>query len=312
MWCAAIVALTLFADTAAADTPATVAAPNKSEQPDKTRLDSITVEAKRERAILERQVSTFVSGITTIPLHDSLARWGKQSSICPLVAGLPREQGEFMLTRLSNIALAAGAPLAPEQCKANFYVVVTSVPDALMKAWERRDITMFGEAGGGKINRFLKSDAPIRVWYNATLYTSEGTPLTADMPGLGSTAPTPNGSPLPGVPTNSRAMNFRLSRDEVRDLTSVIVLIDARRAKGVSYGQLAAYIAMVGLAEIRMDAQFGDAPTILNLFKNPQGAPPLGLSSWDQAYLKALYHTQHEDPMQLGEMKTSMLHDIAP
>src|SRR5271169_2060451 len=60
MWYAAIVAVTLFADTATADTPATVEAPNKSEQPANPSLDSITVEAKRERAILERQVTTFV------------------------------------------------------------------------------------------------------------------------------------------------------------------------------------------------------------------------------------------------------------
>ena len=49
-------------------------------------------------------------------------------------------------------------------------------------------------------------------------------------------------------------MGFRLTRDEVRDLTSVVVLHDARRLKGVTFGQLSAYIAMVGLAEIRLDA----------------------------------------------------------
>jgi hypothetical protein len=39
----------------------------------------------------------------------------------------------------------------------------------------------------------------------------------------------------------------------------VIVLIDARRVKGINFGQLAAYVAMVGLAEIRVDAKIGDS-----------------------------------------------------
>jgi hypothetical protein len=42
--------------------------------------------------------------------------------------------------------------------------------------------------------------------------------------------------------------------------------VDARRIKDINMGQFAAYIAMVGLAEIRLDAKLGDAPTVLRLF----------------------------------------------
>lgn len=77
-------------------------------------------------------------------------------------------------------------------------------------------------------------------------------------------------------------------------------------------GQLAAYIAMVGLAEIRIDAKLGDAPTILQLFTDTEKAPALGLSTWDTAYLKALYHTEHDDKTQLLALKSSMLKEIAP
>jgi hypothetical protein len=37
-----------------------------------------------------------------------------------------------MLTRLSQIAASAGAPLAPQHCKPNLFVVVTSEPNALL------------------------------------------------------------------------------------------------------------------------------------------------------------------------------------
>ena len=72
----------------------------------------------------------------------------------------------------------------------------------------------------------------------------------------------------------------RLTRDEVRDLTSVIVLIDARSLKGVTFGQVAAYVAMIGLAEVRLDANMGDAPLDL--------AAVQGISSYTRTRLEPL------------------------
>ncbi|HVO47588.1 MAG TPA: hypothetical protein VMT29_14770, partial [Steroidobacteraceae bacterium] len=88
-----------------------------------------------------------------------------------------------------------------------------------------------------------------------------------------------------------------------------MVIVDSRRARGVTFDQLAGYVAMVGLAEIRPNADPGATPTILKLFAGT--APTEGLSPWDQAYLKALYHTDQADKMQLAEIRTSMLRDIA-
>jgi hypothetical protein len=70
----------------------------------KPQLQTITIEARRQ---LERQVSHFVASVVVHYSQDSLVRWNIK--ICPLVAGQPREQGEFMLTGISQIARAAGA-----------------------------------------------------------------------------------------------------------------------------------------------------------------------------------------------------------
>jgi hypothetical protein len=82
----------------------------------------------------------------------------------------------------------------------------------------------------------------------------------------------------------------------MRDLTSVWVMVDTQRArgKGVTFGQIAAYIAMVGLVELRSDPKLCTTPTILSLFSTLERKPPPGLTSWDQAYLN-LYHTAHDD-----------------
>ena len=285
--------LSLLAAIAAAEPQAKPPEPRSESE-----LQSVTVEAQRNRAMLEQRVKTFVSDITTAPIQESLAQWQKEIPICPEVAGFPYDDSEYVLSRLSQIARAAGASLAPESCSANLHIVVSSVPDELIAEWSNRKPWMFGNAGGTKIRQFLKGPAPIRVWYNTAFFNGDGIPCKTYDGGV------------QVCEQDAQVAQVRLAA--VRDFSSVIVLVDARQTQEISIGQLAAYIAMVGLAEIRVNAKLGVAPTILRLFTDPTNAPPFGMSAWDEAYLKALYHTQHDERTQLLSLKTSMIKDIAP
>src|SRR5579872_1581305 len=141
--------------------------------PPKSELDTITVEAAREREKLAQQVNQFVSSIAVKRSDQSLANWEREMPICPLVAGLPRADGEYMLTRISEIAAKAGAPLAPPHCKPNLYVVVTADPQALIKAWSKRDVNLFDNGddhGWTEVRKFLNAKSPIRAWYNVEIY----------------------------------------------------------------------------------------------------------------------------------------------
>lgn len=266
----------------------------------RTRLDTVTVEAQRERAALARRVKKFVSGITRVPFQDSLAQWEKENPICFAIAGMTRAYGEFTLSRLSKIAEAAGAPLARDGCKPNFYVIATEVPDELVAAWSKHDFWVFGGAGPKKIKDFATASTPIRVWYNVGRYNADGTACSG-----ASLFSTMNALEAPFCEGGDR-----IQWGNVRDLFSVIVLIDTRSTKGITFEQLAAYIAMVGLAEIRADAKIDDAPTILRLFSDSAQAPAEGLSTWDAAYLKALYHTDHSGRTQFLDVGKSMVEEI--
>lgn len=286
----AAIALSLLAIGAAADTP-----PPPSEPP-QANVDSTTVEAPRDRATLERQVRTFVNAIAVKPGGESLARWQTQIPLCPLVAGMPSKDGEYILSRVTKIASAAGAPLAPQNCKGNFYIIVTSDPDGVLKAWSKRDVRMFGDEtdqGGAKIREFNSSN-PIRVWYNTEFYNLDGTPL-------GNTEGR----------TSQMARATQLETNSYRALSSIIAIVDTRRLKDVSFGQVAAYVAMIGLAQLRPQANVIDAPTILNLFSGSAKAPP-GLTSWDESFLKAMYQTRITDRAQISAIKTAMVQDVAP
>lgn len=261
-----------------------------------SKVDSTTVVAPRDRAAVEREVRSFVNAIAVKPGDESLARWQTQIPLCPLVAGLQGSDGEYILARVSKIAAAAGAPLAPQNCKGNFYVIVTSDPEGVIKAWSKRDVRMFGDEtdqGGTKIREFNAS-SPIRVWYNTEYYKLDGTPL-------GSTEGR----------TNQSARATRLEVNNYRALSSVMAIVDARRMKNVSFGQVAAYVAMIGLAQLRPEANVSEAPSILNLFAGSGKAPP-GLTSWDESFLKALYDTRITDRAQLAAIKSAMVQDVAP
>jgi hypothetical protein len=92
--------------------------PNHAASSSAADLASITVEATREKEILRRQIGSYILAIT--PPHGvALGRWQRYTPLCPLVAGVPHDDGEYILKRLSQIATAAGTPLAPEHCKAN-------------------------------------------------------------------------------------------------------------------------------------------------------------------------------------------------
>ena len=279
----------------------------------KTDIDTITVEAARERERVSQKVSQFVSAIAVRRRDQSLANWQREIPICLLVAGLPRGDGEYMLTRLSQIAASAGAPLAPQHCKPNLYVIVTSEPDALLKAWNERDVRLFDNGddhGGAEIRQFLDAKLAIRAWYNVEIYNADGTPLR-DSGGIGSGLNAAGAAALNGQRMNSGATATRIRFNDVRNLSSAIVLVDAARAKGVSFGQLAAYVSMVGLAEIKIDPAVSGTPSILQLFSDMAKPAPTGLTEWDEAFLKGLYHTDHLDQHQILSVKTSMVEDLA-
>lgn len=259
-------------------------------------IESTTVAAPRDRAALERQVRTFVNAIAVKPGEESLARWQSQIPLCPLVAGMPSQDGEYILSRVSRIATAAGAPLAPSHCKGNFYIIVTSDPEGIIKAWSKRDVRLFGDEtdqGGAAIREFNAARS-IRVWYNTEFYRLDGTPL-GNAEGR----------------TNDSARATRIETNNYRALSSIIALVDTRHLKNVSFGQVAAYVAMIGLVQLRPQADVSDMPTILKLFADPAKAPP-ALTAWDESFLKAVYQTRSTDKAQLAAIKTAMVQDVAP
>jgi hypothetical protein len=268
-------------------------------------IDTITVEAQRDRVKLAREVGKFVSSTIVPPNHYGQSLWRWNDKVCPLVAGLNKEQGEFVLARLSKIAKTAGAPLGSETCKPNLYVIVTRDPELLLKKWWQREADLFDGEAGLTVKRFLETPRPIRVWYSASTVGADGQ-FFIGLLDPSSTRARPFGEPIKErIPTTSR-----LKISAIRNIFSVIVVVDSTKIGNINFGQLADYIGLVGLAQVNFEKQPGDAPSILRLFESSEESRPTEMTVWDRALLHALYSTSQTNEMQLSQIQTAALQDI--
>jgi hypothetical protein len=306
-----IAAIALGSSTAVKGADAATAQ-SAAPQSESRALSEVTVIAQRIK--LESKVASFVYGVAALENEEGLARW--HAPVCPLVAGLTRQDGEFVLDRISEIARAARVPLAGEHCRANLYIFVTSQPTELLRAMAKRNYSVtFGDAAPFRVDEFIDTPRPVRVWFNSYETAAgwdapmpQGPPPSAQVLGGGMvsalSAPTYSGPGLLGA--------SHLVSNVVFSVSYVYVVVDRARLHGVSRGQFADYVGMVSLAEIKTTAHVGDAQSILKLFDGPPQAALPGMSDWDRAFLKSLYGTFQESKLQRSMITRAMVREIGP
>ena len=278
-----------------------------------TQLQTVTIKGARSARELKRQVHRFISSEVFQPWDESLKRWN--TPICPLVQGLPVTFGEFLQDRIAQVARAAGAPVAGKDCVPNLHVFVTPKPDSFLKKMWVVNAQMFDTRNGlGEAEKFLHSRRPVRVWYNAELQCRGPNSAGASIEMRGATSGSGNGQPA-ASPVDTTSSSFcsaedsRLSYSAVNSISSVYVVVDLNRMKDITTIQLADYVAMIGLADVRLDADSGPVPTILRLFQDSK-PPPQGMSEWDLDLLYSLYNTSQSSVVQTSDMESAVINRI--
>jgi hypothetical protein len=271
--------------------------------------ESATVTIEAQRHALEQQLDGFVDKITRDPrFHDqSVPRW--RMPVCFAVAGLGTREALFVLARLQHVALSAGAHLASRGCQYNFYVVFTPEPDkVLQRAFHHHPGAFDRDQGMPAIRHFLSPGRPqaVRVWHNARAYSPHGVSVGIDSPCASFSLSNRQ------VPVNCGWDASRVIRDVVFGFSLALVVVDTSFPKAANLGQLADFAAMVGLADVDVDVDLGDVPSILRLFATAADTPPSGLTTWDQAFLRELYHSDQSSPAQRSQIAVRMVHDVAP
>jgi len=287
--------------------------------PSSSTLPPVTLEA--QRAALAEQAHQFVGKVSGSSWANAVDRplelW--RQPVCLAVAGL-RPEAELIFRRFTEIITEAGATVGRNGCTPNLIVVLTTEPEAFLSAWHKRDSRMFGAANPGLVKQFFTRALPVRVWYN-TSFAGDGVGgapsnalSSAAMAGVGpggAISSTQTQLMLLDIPTFPEVPGgTRLSLTAVPDLSSAIVVVDLKRCEGIGWGALTDYIAMVSLTNVDLDTNFGDMPSVLALFSAPADTRLTGLTSWDRAYLKALYHSRRMARLQRVEIREQMVHEM--
>jgi TPR repeat protein len=280
-----------------------------------SQLQTVTIQGARSARELKQQVHRFVTSEVFQLQDESLVRWN--TPICPAVQGLPAAFNAFLQARIAQIALSARAPVAGKNCAANYHVYATSSPDVLLKKlWAANPQMYDTQHGLGGAESFVRSRRPVRVWYNTKLQCSGAHSASASMEMKGATGAMGMSSaqaPASAVDTTSSSFcsgeDTRLSYSGVNSISSVYIVVDVSRMRDITTIQLADYVAMIGLADVRPGADPGTVPTILRLFQDSR-RPPRGLSEWDQALLFSLYNTSQSNVVQTSEMERAVINRI--
>ncbi len=242
-----------------------------------------------ERDVRER-VSAFVRGTGVANGATPAARWVQP--VCPRVLGVSEAGARAAEAMIRRIAIESGVPVAAESCDSNVVVTFAPSPTALMDEVRRRSPARLAEVRPTARDALMTGSAPIRWWYTTRTIGRHGTAGSSGAGSAGQNTPATHtgsgaGSDFGGdMPTLMHYESSTISTLSQRVLNSASVVIDENAVVGMPLNAVAAYAALVALAEIR-SANFAPQGSILSLFTSSNA--PRRLTAQDQSFLRALY-----------------------
>lgn len=271
-------------------------------------LSQVTVEGH----LLEEKARSFVMKVTGASgffMDAPVQLWRRP--ICPYIAGLPHEEGQFVYDHLEAVLTSIGVPRGKVGCHPNFFFIVTAEPETVLNGAWKRNGHLFGDVSPSIVKQFIRTPRPVRVWYNNIL-SGEDSPAvgTAHIPALMSDpmlAESQFGG-IPGIEHDGNGVRARFVA--FNDLLAVVAIVDPTKLQGIDWTQVVEYVVMAGLTRIDPDVDLGDTPSILHLFTAAAGARPAGLSEWDRFFLKELYSTDPTLRSQRFEVSHRMASDL--
>lgn len=276
-----LAALTMAAPATAQDAAST-AGPD-----DPIRLEDVVVNARR----LEEAAAAFVDEVAAPVPRRRMARW--HEGVCVGVVNLEPEMARFIADRVSDVAREVGLRAHEPECHPSILIVATKDAPSFTRAFVEQRPVIFRPGGSGMsrgtgaLEEFINTDRAVRWWsVSMTMDPDTGAPAVR-MPGQ---VQGDGSSIMQYAPNTSTRTTSRLSAQYRDDLKRVFVIVDVDKLGGATLSQLADYIAMVSLAQIKPDGVTDQYETILNLFDHPEFAP--GLTGWDMAYLQGLYESE--------------------
>lgn len=233
-----------------------------------------------------KQINHFVDQLTAAQSDDQLGRF--LEPICPKVLGLLPGQGNLVEQRMRKVAAAVGAPVAPEKCQANTFVLIGSDKPASIEGVRKQYPALVDGVPTATLKALERSPGPAASWQVVGLVGADGMPLASVRTSEGS-------DPVRIV--KSFGWISRISRLTKPQFLVSVLVIETKALNGVDTRQLADYAVMRTLAPTDTTHKIAvAAPSIIKLFDagvTPEIAPA-SVTWWDFMFLKALYSSDNE------------------
>jgi hypothetical protein len=285
---------------------ATAPSPTAKAPPSDTAVSSVTVTRPRQKAM-----NAYIDDIAQPSQHGELATW--TAPVCIRIGGLEPLQSLYVKERILDTATKLGLRRAPGKCAPNMLVVFSPDPSGLAREIRRKAELMFDDVDlvghiwppdRNRLDAFFNSAQPVRWWMQAQ-------PFSSDDPGAGPDAS--SGSAGSGNQFAGEVHLFNPMRGarHLRDSFSfVLVIVDAKQAKGLPMEAIGSYVSMVTLARFKTAPDVGDAPSVLSLFADHTAGKPYyrDLTKRDWAFLYSLYATR--DMGDYNEQRAEMGHKM--
>lgn len=235
-------------------------------------------------------------------VHDLGVATGEQQAarwlvpVCPRVVGIDKQQEKWVAQRIRAIARQVGAPLAKESCVSNLVVIFTGSADRTVNYLSKHPPGRLGPPGSTRTQQLKKGGLPVRWWYNVSNQTNFGVPEGSDTtPGLkiDGVANIADVFPVNHESTVTHHYSASLVSTRIaRGIYAATVVVDVKLASPARVASLSDFAALVGLAEIKLDASPDNS--ILSLFDDRP--TQLLLSAWDLSFLNGLYRIAMDRP----------------
>jgi hypothetical protein len=254
-------------------------ASQESKAPDEIIVTGERLTPKEERA---RAVS-FVTQSGVAVGETPMTRWVDR--VCVKVEGIKDEYAAIVQNKIFAVATAASIPFAQGKCDPNILIQFTEDADGFAKQIRKKAPS---RAAAALTNGAL----PVRWWHRSGTRDADNRGGAAGSPGFASVGNDVDGGVGMGIPVSDSggAMTYYdpsiISTRSIRALNTALVVVDTKKAEGVPLSAIAAYIAMVSLAEISPKVPSVKG-SILSLFDQP--GTVRNVTEWDIAFLRGIY-----------------------
>ncbi len=262
--------------------------------------EEIVVRGRRLEDIeadLRVHIRAFVDEVVATPRGRGFARWHR--TVCISVTNLESTAGQYVVDRISRLALEVGLAPGEPGCRPEVSIVFSTDAKEMAAAMVESQPRLFQPVAGNAgmdlgqvaLEEFVRNDKPVRWWHVSLPVDARTGGPAIELNKTCGLAHCP-----PNVPVAGPSRIHNGTRD---DLQYAIIVVDASKLQGTTWQQLGDYLAVIALAQIDPQTNPSAFDSILNLFSNPPAYS--GLTDWDRSYVKALYEFDQERIASLQE-----------